>query len=185
MSLRQLPNAITVLRLLLTLPIVLALLNGHYGWVLALLLLAGISDGLDGWLVRRNGWHTRLGGYLDPLADKVLMMGTYFTVAWVGLIPWWLMVLVVARDVVIILGALAYRAVTRSLEMQPLLISKLNTFFQIVLVLSVLVNAGVISLPQLYLDALVGIVLVTTVSSGVAYVVGWSRRALAARQPGV
>ncbi|HSP01500.1 MAG TPA: CDP-alcohol phosphatidyltransferase family protein [Thioalkalivibrio sp.] len=183
MNLRQLPNVITVLRLLLTLPIIWALLDGAYAWVLVLLLLAGLSDGLDGWLVRRYGWQTRLGGYLDPLADKVLLMGTYFTVAWVGLIPLWLMVLVVARDLIIILGALAYRAVTRSLEMQPLLISKLNTFFQIVLVLSVLVDAGLVSLPRLYLDVLIGIVLVTTVASGLAYVVGWTRRALCRHTP--
>lgn len=182
MILRQLPNVITVMRLLLTLPIVLTLLKGEYGWVLVLLLLAGLSDGLDGWLVRRYGWQTRLGGYLDPLADKILMMGTYFTVAYVGLLPWWLVVVVVARDAVIILGALAYRAVTRALEMQPLLISKVNTFFQVVLVISVLVDAGVISLPVLLLDLLIGIVLFTTVASGVAYVVGWTCRAFACRR---
>jgi cardiolipin synthase (CMP-forming) len=180
-SLRQLPNAITGTRLLLTLPIVWALLDGAYGWVLVLLLLAGLSDGLDGWLVRRYGWHTRLGGYLDPLADKVLMMSTYFTVAFVGLLPWWLVVLVVVRDVIIMLGALAYRLVTHSLEMQPLLISKLNTFFQIVLVVSVLVNAGVTPLPPILLDLLIGIVLITTVASGTGYVVGWTRRAMACR----
>lgn len=182
MNLRQLPNVITCLRLLLTLPIVWTLLNGDFGWVLVLLLLAGLSDGLDGWLVRRYGWHTRLGGYLDPLADKVLMMGTYFTVAYVGLLPWWLVVLVVVRDVIIMLGALVYRAVTRRLEMRPLLISKLNTFFQIVLVVSVLLDAGVMPLPPLLLDVLIAIVLVTTVSSGVGYVVGWTCRAITCRR---
>jgi cardiolipin synthase (CMP-forming) len=181
-NLRQLPNTITCMRLLLTLPIVWALLMGEYAWVLALLLLAGLSDGIDGWLVRRYGWQTRLGGYLDPLADKVLMMGTYFTVAFVGLLPWWLVVVVVMRDMVIMLGALAYRALTRSLEMQPLLISKLNTFFQIVLVISVLLDAGVVPLPPLLLDALIGIVLVTTVTSGAGYVVGWTCRAIAGRR---
>jgi cardiolipin synthase (CMP-forming) len=181
-SLRQLPNVITSMRLLLTLPIIWALLSGEYALVLALLLLAGLSDGIDGWLVRRYGWHTRLGGYLDPLADKVLMIGTYFTVAFVGLLPWWLVVIVVLRDVTIMLGALVYRAVTRRLEMQPLLISKLNTFFQIVLVISVLVNAGVMPLPALFLDALIGVVLVTTVTSGVAYVVGWTCRAITCRR---
>ena len=182
MNLRQLPNTITCMRLLLTLPIIWALLNGEYAWVLVLLLLAGLSDGLDGWLVRRYGWHTRLGGYLDPLADKVLMIGTYFTMAFVGLLPWWLMALVVLRDVVIMLGALLYRAVTHRLEMQPLLVSKLNTFFQIVLVISVLVNAGITPLPQLFLDVLIGIVVITTVASGIGYVVGWTCRAITCRR---
>lgn len=170
------------MRLLLTLPIIWALLQGEYAWVLVLLLLAGLSDGLDGWLVRRYGWHTRLGGYLDPLADKVLMIGTYFTMAFVGLLPLWLMALVVLRDVVIMLGALLYRAVTRRLEMQPLLVSKINTFFQIVLVISVLVNAGIMPLPPLFLDALIGIVVVTTVVSGLGYVVGWTCRAITCRR---
>ncbi|MGM0676922.1 CDP-alcohol phosphatidyltransferase family protein [Ectothiorhodospira marina] len=177
MSLRQLPNTITLLRIALTVPIIWALLAEAYGLVLGLLLLAGLSDALDGWLVRRYGWYTRLGGYLDPLADKVLVVSTYFTVAWTGLLPWWLVVLVVAREVIILSGALAFRAVTRSLEMQPLFISKVNTFMQIVLVLSVIVSAGVFSLPAWYLEGLLVLVLLTTVSSGLAYVVAWTRKA--------
>ncbi|SEQ31945.1 cardiolipin synthase [Ectothiorhodospira magna] len=177
MNLRQLPNTITLLRIALTGPIIWALATHQYVLVLWLLLVAGLSDGLDGWLVRRYGWYTRLGGYLDPLADKILMMGTYFTVAWTGLLPWWLVAVVVARDLIIVLGAMAFRAMTRSLEMQPLFISKANTFFQIVLVLSVIVNAGVLALPVWYLDGLLLLVLFTTVSSGLAYVLTWGRKA--------
>nr|WP_242472601.1 hypothetical protein [Ectothiorhodospira mobilis] len=86
------------------------------------------------------------------------------------------MALVLARDLVIIGGAAAFRAVTQSLEMQPLGISKLNTFLQITLVLSVIIDAGVLALPQPYLDGMLALVTLTTVSSGVAYVVTWSRK---------
>lgn len=179
MSLRQLPNIITLARIGLTVPIVWALLDEHYLLVLVLLLVAGLSDALDGWLVRRFGWYTRLGGYLDPLADKILVAGTYLTVAFTGLLPVWLVLLVLAREAIIVGGALAFRMVTRSLEMQPLFISKLNTFFQIMLVLSVIVNAGaLLSLPAWYLDGLLYMVVCTTVSSGLAYVFTWTRKAL-------
>ncbi|MCG5536419.1 CDP-alcohol phosphatidyltransferase family protein [Ectothiorhodospira mobilis] len=178
MTARQIPNLITLLRILLTGPIIWALVQREYGLVLLLVVVAAASDALDGWLVRRYGWYTRLGGYLDPLADKVLVVGAYTTVAYTGLLPWWLVALVLARDLVIIGGAAAFRAVTRSLEMQPLGISKLNTFLQITLVLSVIIDAGVLALPQPYLDGMLALVTLTTVSSGVAYVVTWSRKTL-------
>lgn len=178
MNWNYLPNIITSLRIALALPIVWSLWQGHYPLVLLLLFMAGISDGLDGWLARRYGWQSAFGAYLDPLADKILMVATYFTVALTGLLPWWLVVVVVMRDLVIVTGAISYRGVTKHLEMQPLFISKVNTFMQIVLVLSVIINAGVYDLPTLLLSVLIGIVLVTTVSSGIAYVWLWSRKTM-------
>ncbi|SIT66407.1 cardiolipin synthase [Ectothiorhodosinus mongolicus] len=178
MNFRQIPNTITLARIALSVPIVLSLLGEEYALVLLLLLLAGLSDGLDGWLVRRYGWYTRLGGYLDPLADKILVLSTYLTVAYIGLIPWWLVLLVMGREVVIVGGALLFRLLTRSLEMQPLFISKVNTFAQIVLVLSVIIDAGaIIVIPVAYLEALFLVVAGTTIGSGLAYMIAWGRKA--------
>ncbi|MFP4080501.1 MAG: CDP-alcohol phosphatidyltransferase family protein [Ectothiorhodospira sp.] len=184
MTPRQIPNLITLLRILMTGPIIWALVTRQYGLVLLLLAVAGGSDALDGWLVRRYGWYTRFGGYLDPLADKVLVVGTYTTMAITGLLPWWLVALVLGRDLVIIGGAAAFRAVTRSLDMQPLFISKVNTFLQITLVLSVIIDAGLLPLPGGYLDGMLVLVTLTTVSSGLAYVVAWSRKTLDHRRYG-
>ncbi|WP_006787057.1 CDP-alcohol phosphatidyltransferase family protein [Thiorhodospira sibirica] len=182
MNWHYLPNVITIARIALALPIVWSLWQGQYALVLLLLFIAGLSDALDGWLARRYGWQSPLGAYLDPLADKVLMVATYFTVALTGLLPWWLVLAVVVRDLVIVAGAIGYRGVTKQLEMQPLLISKLNTFMQIVLVLSVIINAGVYPLPPLLLHSLIGIVLFTTLSSGAAYVWLWSRKTVVYRR---
>jgi len=92
---RQLPNVLTALRLVLVPPILILLVESRYGIALALVIVAGISDALDGWLARRFGWQSRIGGILDPLADKLLLVGTYVTLGLLGHLPAWLVVLVV------------------------------------------------------------------------------------------
>ncbi|MDD3516755.1 MAG: CDP-alcohol phosphatidyltransferase family protein [Chromatiales bacterium] len=185
MNWRQLPNTITVLRLLLAIPLVMLLLRAEYLWALFVMAIAGLSDGLDGWLARRFDWRTRLGGYLDPLADKVLMVSVYLAVAWNGLLPAWLVAVVVAREAVIVSGAAAFHLLTRKLEMAPLMLSKLNTMAQIALVLAVIVDAGVWPLPAQAVQVLLLLVLCTTVASGVAYVVAWSNKTLEWRRHGL
>jgi cardiolipin synthase len=141
-------------------------------------LLAGASDGLDGFLAKRFGWTTYLGSILDPLADKLLLMGTILVLGWQDNLPTWLVLLVILRDVVIVSGALSYHYLIESFEATPLLISKLNTCVQILLVLAILFDKGVIALPELVLTGLIGGVALTTVSSGGVYVWEWGRRAL-------
>ena len=104
MSLRQLPNAICVARIALVVPIAITLLDGDFVATLWLFALAAFSDGLDGYLAKRFGWTTELGKFLDPLADKLLLVTVFITLAVAGLTPVWLAVIVVARDVII--GAL-------------------------------------------------------------------------------
>ena len=87
---RDIPNALCVLRMLLVAPVVWLLLAGEYAWVLVVFFLAGFTDGLDGFLAKRFDWRSRLGGILDPLADKLLMVSSYLTLGWLGLIPSWL-----------------------------------------------------------------------------------------------
>ncbi len=176
---RHIPNALTVLRLLLVPPIAWAILHGEYRVAFWLFFLAGFSDGLDGFLARWFGWQSRLGALLDPIADKSLMIVAFYCISWQGLIPWWLFAAVLARDLVILGGALAYQFVTRALRMEPLLVGKLNTLLQILLVLAVLTHVAYGVLPPPLLRILVLAMLASTLVSGVTYVWVWSRKAVA------
>jgi cardiolipin synthase (CMP-forming) len=177
MNLRQLPNLITLSRLFLTIPVVWFLYRGDYWPALILLAVAGLTDALDGYLVRRYGWATELGAWLDPAADKILMLGIYLAVTLSGLLPIWLLVLVVGRDAWLSLGSLAYRRWVGPLQVEPLMISKINTFFQILLVLGAILKVGILDLDPVWVQLLIVIVTFTTLASGVAYTVVWGRRA--------
>jgi cardiolipin synthase len=177
MSLSWLPNAISVLRIALVAPILLLLLDGQFGWALLLFCVAGFSDGLDGYLAMRFGWSTRLGGLLDPTADKLLVTGLFATLAWTGLIPVWLAVIVILRDVVIVAGAIAYNFIVKPVPGQPSRISKLNTALQMLFVVFVLSRAGFDWPDKITITVLGAAILVTVVISGVDYVWSWSRRA--------
>jgi len=179
MSLRWLPNAISLLRLVLVPPILLLILNGTYAVALVLFVVAGFSDGVDGYLAKRFDWHTRLGALLDPIADKFLVAGTFVTLAIVELIPAWLAAIVILRDVVIIGGAVAYNYIVKPVEGEPTRISKLNTVLQLLLLLFVLGRAGFGWPDEIAITVLGAAVLVTVVISGIDYVWSWSRRARA------
>lgn len=174
---RDIPNLITILRIMLVVPIIWVLAREQYGWALILFAVAGASDGIDGFLAKRYGWTSRLGSLLDPLADKLLQVSCFVVLAWLGHIPIWLVALIVLRDIVIVSGALAYHFRVGPFHAEPTLLSKFNTLAQIVLVLAVIVHAGVWPMPVWWIDTLVYIVLFSTVSSGVQYVVIWGRRA--------
>jgi cardiolipin synthase (CMP-forming) len=179
MSLRWLPNAISLLRLVLVPPILLLILNGTYAVALVLFVVAGFSDGVDGYLAKRFDWHTRLGALLDPIADKFLVAGTFVTLAIVELIPAWLAAIVILRDVVIVGGAVAYNYIVKPVEGEPTRISKLNTVLQLLLLLFVLGRAGFGWPDEIAITVLGAAVLVTVVISGIDYVWSWSRRARA------
>ncbi|HKJ09404.1 MAG TPA: CDP-alcohol phosphatidyltransferase family protein [Gammaproteobacteria bacterium] len=177
MRARDLPNLITLVRFLLVPPVVVLLLNQRYGLALGVFMIAGFSDALDGYLAKRFQWTSRLGGLLDPLADKALLISCYLSLAVLGMIPLWLVVLVIVRDLVIISGAAAYHLWVEVLQPQPRLLSKLNTAAQLLLVLAVMFSAGLIRLDPFWIQALVALVLITTVASGADYVWTWGRRA--------
>lgn len=148
---------------------------------LLIFMLAGISDGLDGYLARRFHWISQLGSYLDPMADKLIMTASYFMLGWLAQLPMWLVMIVIGRDLIIVSGAFAYRIVVEEITMQPLRISKLNTALQILLVvlmiykLSGLPFSNVVS--PMFLAWLMYMVLFTTLTSGLMYVVVWTLRA--------
>ena len=179
MSLSWLPNAISLLRIVLIVPILSLIVSGDFGWALALFWFAGFSDGLDGYLAVRNGWTTRLGALLDPAADKLLLTGLFVTLAWTGHIPVWLAATVIMRDVVIVAGALAYNYFIKPVPGEPTLISKLNTALQMLFILFVLSRAGFGWPDKITITLLGAAVLVTVVISGVDYVLSWTRRARA------
>lgn len=177
MSFSWLPNAISLLRIALIPPILFLIVDGQFGWALALFWLAGFSDGLDGYLAVRFDWSTRLGGLLDPAADKLLITGMFITLAWTGHIPVWLAAVVILRDVVIVGGALAYNFIVKPVPGEPTRISKLNTALQMLFVLFVLSRAGFNWPDKITITLLGASILITVVISGVDYVWSWSRRA--------
>lgn len=177
MKREDIPNLISVLRIFLSVPVVWSMLEFRFDIALLLFAVAGISDGLDGYLAKHFGWQSRLGGLLDPLADKVLLVSSYLTLAILGMIPMLLMLLVILRDLVIVTGALIYNFRIQELEAAPSIISKVNTFTQILLVLVVVLDEGLIGLPDLAIQVLIGVVFITTIASGINYVWVWSRLA--------
>jgi cardiolipin synthase len=177
MRLRWLPNAICVARMLLVAPIVAALLGREYALALALIVIAGGSDAVDGYLAKTFGWRTRLGSLLDPAADKLLLTASFLSLTYLELVPLALAVIVVARDLVIVVGAAAYQFLFGRLEGQPTLISKLNTACQLSFVLLTIVNAAYAWPPRPVLLVLGALVVATSVISGLNYVATWSKRA--------
>jgi cardiolipin synthase len=178
-SARDIPNIISVLRIILTIPVMLFLLRHDYTVALVLFAVAGFSDGLDGFLAKHFGWQSRLGGLLDPLADKALLMTSFLVLGATGLIPVWLVMIAICRDLVIVGGALYYNFTVEEVQPTPSLVSKLNTLLQILLVILVTMNAGPLPLPSLLLSVVQWALLATIVLSGGHYVVVWSAKALA------
>ncbi len=177
LGLKDLPNLISIARILLSLPVAYLLLEQRFAEALLLFFVAGVSDGVDGYLAKRFGWHSRLGSILDPLADKILLITSYLCLALVDIIPLWLMMMVFARDLIIIIGAAAFHLLFGQFEMAPTWISKINTTLQIILVLALVLSHGLYPLPAGLLVWLVYGVSVTTVLSGLDYIWIWGRKA--------
>ncbi len=172
----QLPNAITVLRCLLIIPFIIALFGNDHVSAFVLFMAAGISDGVDGYLAKRFGWQSQFGARLDPIADKLLLVTGFGLLAWFDFLPLWLFVLVLARDVVIVTGAIVYHRLFGPYPMQPTMISKINTVVQIVLVGGCLFSLAMYSLPKTVLWGLMATTVLTTLWSGADYVYTWSQR---------
>lgn len=127
----MLPNLISILRLFLVPLIVALILDGDWGLALSGFLLAGISDAVDGLIARHFDMRTELGAYLDPLADKALLVSIFVTLAFVGQIPGWLTIMVVTRDVMIVGGIILAWLLGSPMTMKPVFLSKVNTVGQI------------------------------------------------------
>lgn len=127
----NIPNTLTVLRIVLVPVIVILLIQGEYGKALICFIIAGVTDGLDGLIARSFNQTTVVGAYLDPLADKALVISMFTTLAIVGVIPGWLAVVVISRDCIILGGILVMTLMSIDLEIKPSFVSKVNTTLQL------------------------------------------------------
>jgi cardiolipin synthase len=185
-KLKNIPNLISLARILLVFPIAYYLWIQNYSFALLLFLIGGLSDGLDGFLARRFHWETKLGVILDPMGDKLMMLVSYLLLGWYLLLPWWLVSLVILRDFILVIGTLLYRKFIGEAKLNPLWISKFNTVCQILLVLIVMLSqANILQMTNIFIvsiETLIWLVTVTTLLSGYAYINEWGRRAWKAIQ---
>lgn len=175
------PNAITVARILLVPWIAWFAHQRDYETALWLFVAAAASDLADGLIARRFGLRTRFGAIADPLADKMAMLTVTLLLAWQAWLPWWLAAAIVARDVVIVGGAVAYHWVVGPLEIAPTRLSKCNTMLEFALLAALLATGAGYFDGEPWLPVLMWIVLATVLASGAQYVWLWGGRAAAAR----
>jgi cardiolipin synthase len=165
----NLPNLFSIARVVLLIPFIYFLRQESYGLAFTILVLAGLTDAVDGAMARLLHQRTVLGAYLDPAADKVLMTCSYIALSSFGLLPWWLTLLVIGRDVIIVLGVLFLRLLSRPVEARPSAISKATTCLQIATIAAPLFSLSLH--PSSWLTP--GLTLATaagTVISGIQYI---------------
>lgn len=177
MSIKQLPNCITILRLILVAPIIISLLTQNYYLAFYLFIIAGLSDGLDGFLARQFGWTSQFGAMIDPMADKLLMVLTYLALAYLGHLPVWLVAIVIGRDLIIICGWIIYRCLIEEPIYSATFISKLNTVAQLLLVTLVIFNQVYGMIDQIIITVFIYVVALLTLLSLLDYIRLWGRQA--------
>ncbi|MCW9035755.1 MAG: CDP-alcohol phosphatidyltransferase family protein [Rhodospirillales bacterium] len=174
---KNIPNLITVVRIFAVPYVVWLMLQNNFFVAFWVFIAAGISDALDGYLAKVLNARSKLGGYLDPLADKALIISVFMTLTYMERIDSWFIVLVLVRDLIIMVGALLYHLKTRSLEITPLFIGKTNTAFQVVLAGVLLAVPGLNLAAGNYLDIMLGLTAAITALSGGAYIIKWGMMA--------
>ena len=183
---RHLPNLITVLRILLVVPLCWLIGAHRYDVALLVATIAAASDAVDGFLAKRFGWQSWIGGMLDPIADKLLLTAAFVWLALTADLPAWLVALVVGRDLAIVAGAVAYHNLIGRFDAAPSGLSKLTTAVQLGFVLSELLRLSHwIDTPGAVRATLIAITALVTLASGLHYIVVWgarARRTLAARK---
>lgn len=167
------PNYITILRLLLVPFVIWAMLTGHELTALLGFVTAGVSDGVDGYIARRYDMKSELGAYLDPVADKLLLVSVFIVLAYQEMLPIWLVAMVVFRDGLIVSAVMLSTVMGNPVKMHPLFVSKANTATQIALAALVLANHGFDFEIVTAVRLLVGLVALLTAASTAAYLVTW------------
>lgn len=171
----NIPNAVTLFRIGLVPVAMWLIINDKSRLAFGVFVIAGISDAVDGYLAKRFGWETELGRYLDPMADKLLLISIFGALGFLGHIPSWLVLCVVFRDIIMLAAILLAWMLDNPVEIQPIAISKLNTALQIILVSIVLADTG-FQLGMMDLRVVVGWCTgVTTILSGAFYLQTWIR----------
>jgi cardiolipin synthase len=171
----NLPNVITLGRLLSVPLAIWLILSGEYWAAFWTFVFAGVSDAVDGFIAKRYDMRTQIGALLDPVADKALLVSVYVTLGVAGQLPAWLVILVVFRDLMIVGGFVLVQLLVRKIGWEPLMISKINTALQIVLAAFTLARLGFGAEDYGAVMVLVLAVAATTILSGGAYLVRWTR----------
>lgn len=178
MILKNIPNALTLFRLTLIIPFLVYFHKQEYLVAFYIFILAGFTDGLDGWLARHFHWQSNFGYFLDPLADKLLVAASFISLAWVNILPWWLVFLVFFRDISILLGAFVWCwIIQRKFDFKPTILSKINTALQLGLVTWCLFEKAWYNLYPQGLDILILITASTTTASYLDYLRIWGKKA--------
>ncbi|KTD15034.1 CDP-alcohol phosphatidyltransferase family protein [Legionella israelensis] len=178
MILKYIPNALTFFRLILIVPFLVFLHQQEYIYAFYIFIIAGLTDGLDGWLARHFHWQTVFGSMIDPLADKLLVVCSFISLALLGSLPWWLVILVILRDITISFGVLAwYLLIQRQMDFEPTRLSKFNTTFQLSLVTICLFELAYFRFPPYILFSLIVLTTITTSASFIDYVWTWGNKA--------
>jgi cardiolipin synthase len=160
----NLPNLLTLTRVLLIPLFVILIINKYFDWALLTFAIAGITDGLDGLIARLTHQRTELGAYFDPIADKLLLSAAFISLAIIEMIPSWLVVIVITRDVIILVGLLVMILTNYHFEIKPSFLSKTTTTFQIVTILFVLFTIYFPTFKQLSMIAIYGTAIITILS---------------------
>ncbi|HIA93134.1 MAG TPA: CDP-alcohol phosphatidyltransferase family protein [Gammaproteobacteria bacterium] len=177
MSPSNIPNLICFARIALVIPIIRLLWQEQFLLSLLLILIAGLSDILDGYLAKKNNWRSYLGAVLDPAADKILLVSLFITLQSMDLIPLWLTLTVILRDLMIVFGLSLYRYFVGVPQPKPTRISKFNTLLQLAFIILVILAQG-IQFPFAILSMVCGsLVFVTSILSGLDYWIIWSIKA--------
>lgn len=178
-----LPNFITVARFIMVPLIILAMIDGEMLAAFLLFILAGISDGLDGFIARHFNQRSELGSWLDPVADKFLLVSVFIMLGWLGELPSWLVIFAVSRDALIVGAVVLSSLLDNPVEMRPLLVSKANTMVQIVLLILVLADLAGIGQLDGIVRWMIYVVAGLTIASASAYLVTWLRHMAGVNQP--
>ena len=175
MQWRHIPNIFSVARVLMVLPVAFSIVQDAFGLALILFLAAGLSDGLDGYLARKYDWESAFGKMFDPVADKLLVLGVAVSLVYTGHLPMLLMCLMLVKDFVVIFGAFIYTLLAGFPEVRPLMIGKVTTAMQIILIACLLITAALqpVIAPWV-MPALFWMVAVTTFIDGIIYLWVWT-----------
>lgn len=180
MTLKNLPNALTLVRLVLIAPFLFYLHLKNYENAFYIFVLAGFTDGLDGWLARHFHWQSAFGLFVDPIADKLFIALSFISLALMGQLPWWLVGLVFFRDLSIIIGVLTwYRVAHLRVQFKPTRLSQINAVLQGLLVTLCLFELAFCPVYPLLKSLLIGVTTLTTTASHIDYGWVWSKKVLA------
>lgn len=178
----QIPNILTLLRIVLIIPFATSLYAEDYVLAMIIFFVAGLSDGVDGFLARQFNWKSRFGAIADPLADKLLLMTAYIMLALTLQIPAWFAILILGRDFLIVGGALIYHYFVSHYEIKPSIFGKACTLSQIVYVLILIISLAKLPMPSEVLEYGLWVVAFITSLSGVHYFYVWGLKAFRHRQ---